>query len=380
MDSGEIVIKDIFPNLIKLKINNGRQIKISYNLLKRIQILSLINSKIKIDKNKEIELLSLKSLKIVEDRELSDKYKFLCPNLEYLFILFRNEAKINKSDISKNFKNLLGGDLNKIHLIYSKLMYCNIIYTYPNTTLHIGKGLTRHYYNEITFRRYGKDLFKYETHEYSNRPHFHKSTNDLYIKKFYCSKSDEYKKDFPENIEEIYEDGYENRLFKMIKKGDNLKYLQFIGIFINGKNVGEINVLIENLKYFLFLKGFCLMAVDKSIITKKDLLDIINNLSKLSLIENIKIEVANIDLNESEEKNILACIEGIKINKIEKKTIIELNSEIFGIKINKIEKKTLKELSSELFGSDGSSQDECLCLRRMSIFDRIPSKLRKNKL
>ena len=223
-------------------------------------------------------------------------------------------------------------------------------------------------------------MFKYETHEYSNRPHFHKSTNDLYIKKFYCSKSDEYKKDFPENIEEIYEDGYENRLFKMIKKGDNLKYLQFIGIFINGKNVGEINVLIENLKYFLFLKGFCLMAVDKSIITKKDLLDIINNLSKLSLIENIKIEVANIDLNESEEKNILACIEGIKINKIEKKTIIELNSEIFGIKINKIEKKTLKELSSELFGYDGSSQDECLCLRRMSIFDRIPSKLRKNKL
>ena len=122
IDSRGIVIKDIFPNLIKLKINNGRQIKISYNLLKRIQILSLINSKIKIDKNKEIELLSLKSLKIVEDRELSDKYKFLCPNLEYLFILFRNEAKINKSDISKNFKNLLGGDLNKIHLIYSKLM------------------------------------------------------------------------------------------------------------------------------------------------------------------------------------------------------------------------------------------------------------------
>ena len=41
-------------------------INVSYNLLKRIQILSLIDSVIETDaKCKEIELLSLKSLKIV---------------------------------------------------------------------------------------------------------------------------------------------------------------------------------------------------------------------------------------------------------------------------------------------------------------------------
>ncbi len=61
-----ILIKDVFPNLVKLKIKDHPGIiHLSYNLLKRIQILSLINSKIEIDaKNKEIELLSLKSLKI----------------------------------------------------------------------------------------------------------------------------------------------------------------------------------------------------------------------------------------------------------------------------------------------------------------------------
>lgn len=116
-------------------------------------------------------------------------------------------------------------------------------------------------------------------------------------------------------------------MFDIITNKVNLKYLQFIGIFINrnreifddrnGLNI--IKVLIENLKYFLFLKGFCLVAKNKSIMTKKDLLDIINNLSKLSLIENIKIEFEDIDLNESEAKNILNCIEGIKIKKSEGK-------------------------------------------------------------
>ena len=44
-----LVIKDIFPNLVKLKIKYGI-ISISYNLLKRIQILSLINSEIETNK------------------------------------------------------------------------------------------------------------------------------------------------------------------------------------------------------------------------------------------------------------------------------------------------------------------------------------------
>ena len=58
-----IFVKDIFPHLVKLKIKTGgKVIKISYNLLKRIQVLSLINSKINIEPlHKKIELLSLKA-------------------------------------------------------------------------------------------------------------------------------------------------------------------------------------------------------------------------------------------------------------------------------------------------------------------------------
>ena len=73
----EIVIKDIFPNLVKLKIldeytkkyiETQSLINISVNLLKKLEILSLINLKVKfidIEKNtKIIEFPALKSLKI----------------------------------------------------------------------------------------------------------------------------------------------------------------------------------------------------------------------------------------------------------------------------------------------------------------------------
>ena len=79
----EILIKDVFPNLVKLKIQNKEGIiNISYNLLNRIQILSLIKAKIEIDtKNKEIELLSLKSLKIVDNKYKKSLrgIKIICP-------------------------------------------------------------------------------------------------------------------------------------------------------------------------------------------------------------------------------------------------------------------------------------------------------------
>ena len=217
-------------------------------------------------------------------------------------------------------------------------MYCNIIYRNKHRPPYMGER-QHDYKNEIIVRRCGKDYFKYDT--YSNSyVHGFRCRKDLCVKKFYYSKRERLKKDIPENYEEIYENGNGGHLFDIITKKENLKYLQFIGIFVdiyskgifvhrrNGLDI--IKVLIENLKYFIFLKGFCLVAKYKSIITKKDLLDIINNLSKLSLIENIKIEVADIDLNESEEKDILGCIEGIKINKSEEKNILlELNSEIF---------------------------------------------------
>ena len=70
----------------------------------------------------------------------------------------------------------------------------------------------------------------------------------------------------------------------MIEKKDNLEYLQYMGINLNKNNLHKIYILIEKLKNFLFLKGFYLKVEDEFIFSKKYLLDIINNLSKLNFI------------------------------------------------------------------------------------------------
>ena len=296
-DGSEIFIKDIFPHLFKLKIKTMQEtIIVSYNLPKRIQILSLFDSLIVIDtKYKEIELLSLKSLKIVGGESFYDVYnqpKFLCPNLEYLFI--------NGPELNEIFSHQFGENYSyAIPLIFSKLRYCNIIYGINPT---VGKGLAEDYYKEITIRKYDKYTFKRTQEYFHNKqeleevlepfdepyePHeIIQNKKDLYINKFYCSKKDKLKNNFSENYEEIYEEakGYKNSFFDLLSQKDNLKYLQLIGIFINKDNLNKINSLIENLKNFLFLKGFCLVVEDESIINKKDILDIIDNLSKLNLI------------------------------------------------------------------------------------------------
>ena len=253
--AGGIFVKDIFPHLVKLKIKTGgKVIKISYNLLKRIQVLSLINSKINIEpRHKKIELLSLKSLKIIEDKEFKYKEKFLCPNLEYLVYSFINESK-------KIFNFPIEEFLEKIPLIFSKLMYCKIIYRNRHRPPYMGER-QYDYKNEIIVRKCGKDYFKYDTYN-NSYVHGFRCLNDLCVKKFYYSKRERLKKDIPENYEEIYEIGNGGRLFDIITKKENLKYLQFIGIFVdiyskgifvhprNGLNI--IKVLIENLKYFFF--------------------------------------------------------------------------------------------------------------------------------
>ena len=124
----EILIKDVFPNLVKLKIQNEEGIiniiNISYNLLNRIQIQSLIKAKIEIDtKNKEIELLSLKSLKIVDNKyqESLRGIKIICPNLEYLIL--------SGSTIYKFFSYGVLENLSEILLTFPKLIYCNISFS-----------------------------------------------------------------------------------------------------------------------------------------------------------------------------------------------------------------------------------------------------------
>ena len=188
-----------------------------------------------------------------------------------------------------------------------------------------GKGLSDDYYSEVIIKRIGKDLFKYDTNENISKYQKFSDLNnykELKIKEFYYSKQDKSKKYI---LESYYNFDVKSNFFDIIEKEDKLKYLQYISIFINENNYDKINILIKNLKNLLFLRIFHLVVEDKSIISKNDLLDIINNLSKLCLLEEINIEVIDIDLNKSDEKNILSCIEGIKINKKKNnKTLIQL--------------------------------------------------------
>ena len=241
--------------------------------------------------------------------------------------------------------------------MFSKLNYCNILYVNKH---EVGSGSVENHYSEITIKRCEKNLFKYETQKYvsersglNNYYYFgdfnREEKKDLYIKKFYYSKNDKLNINLIEKYEEICEDriGYKyffySFFFDLIEKKDTLKYLQYLGIIIDKNSYSNVNILINNLKYFLFLRGFSLVVKDECI-SKEDLFAIISNLSKLSLIESLKIEVVNIYLSKDEEKNILNCIEGIKMQKKAKKILIELNSEIFKNFFERIPNK-LKKLN-----------------------------------
>ena len=185
--NNEISIKDIFPNLVKLKIKGG-DISISNCLLKRIQILSLINTRIKVEPTYiETELLLLKSLKIVGfvSIEFIENVK-KCPNLENLFLVGIENVH--------NFFHYRIPNLYEILLMFSKLNYCNILYV---NKYEVGSGLAEDHYSEITIKRCEKNLFKYETQKYvSERKGLdnyyfgdfnREEKKDLYIKKFYYS-------------------------------------------------------------------------------------------------------------------------------------------------------------------------------------------------
>ena len=108
-----------------------------------------------------------------------------------------------------------------------------------------------------------------------------------------------------------------------------------------------MNIFIENLKYFKFLRVFYLDAKNKNIISKNNLLNIINNLSTLKLIENIKIEVMNkIGLDNNEEKNIIDCFGEIQIRQKDESVLIQLN------KFEKIDIFDNNKISVEFFGEN----------------------------
>ena len=201
-----IVIKDKFPNLVKLKVREG-DIIISYDLLKRIQALSLINSTIKIDKDKTIELLSLKRLKIVCDK-FNYEFNFpkiICPNVEHLFLAAERDAPLH-FEIR---------DYHQIPSKFSKLIYCNMQYDSRGEAISL--GLIDEDYTKVIIWKSGKDLFKYEIQTYS-----HKVKEDYYKLDFeilsYSDEDIEQDSQGPENLDQYF------KTFYFSKNGETKKY------------------------------------------------------------------------------------------------------------------------------------------------------------
>ena len=287
----EIVIKDIFPNLVKLKIldeytkkyiETQSLINISVNLLKKLEILSLINLKVKfIDiekKTKIIEFPALKSLKI-NYNNFENNEEIICPNLQYIYC--ENEENSNNSLIVDNI--FFGGiefekeNLYKIPLKFPKLIYFNYLYymTMSNSD--------NSFYNEMTIRKFKNSLIKYEIKN---------AGEDYYSKEVFYSKDNKIDCGKLENYEDIYltlgddEIPVEINLFKKIKNNNfSLKYIDIV--IKTGKKLTKtmLNNFIDNIKKFIMLKTFSLTIEEKSIFAKKELLNLVNNLANLKLIE-----------------------------------------------------------------------------------------------
>ena len=136
------------------------------------------------------------------------------------------------------------------------------------------------------------------------------------------------------NFEEIiFESGTKPKLNLFKKINSNNYSLQFISINIvkeNNITKSKIKILIENLKYFIFLRSFAFVNDDKNIFEKEDLLNLITNISKLYLIENIYICCKIIEgFTKNDKKFFANLIKDCKIDFLKESLIIKLNGDIF---------------------------------------------------
>ena len=156
--------------------------------------------------------------------------------------------------------------------------------------------------------------------------------------------------------------------------------MQYIDLTIK-REISEqlMNILIENIKHLKFLRAFSLVIKKTSHFGREQLLELIDNLSNLKLLENIKIECPFL-VRKSDEKKIANKIRGISVkNKKEKveKAIIELDSGILNkTKIEKlnISKGIFYDEKDELIVDEVESVIEEIERRK-----KIKKKMRKAK-
>ena len=329
-DEEEIYIKDIFPNLIKLKIKVRALVKyynkepifnISYHLLKQIEDLTLASATINIEhlNNNNIEFPSLKYLKIknvIFITTLNERIFF--PNIQYFLIEYY--INLTNPDCHENSMryfgfydghNDLNNYLNNIHLIFPYLSFFK--YLKIENFRFIGD---MHRY-EITMRKFENNLIKYEK-RYADSKIYDGKHDPYEIYYNTCSYFNN-KKNIgnSDNYVEIYykyANIYDNDIYKiLLEKSDFNNYsIQYLDIIISK----EINMLdfIDNIKNFKFLKSFCLIVEVESLFQSKDLLNLVSNLSSLQLLENIGILIfGNINMTKEDEIIILNKFKNIKI-------------------------------------------------------------------
>ena len=379
----EIYLKDIFPNLKKLKIitkrkdnynlirvyerSKGPIFNIPLNLFSQIEDLTLIRTCIYIKNLTDgLTFPSLKNLKI----KYTDfnfplrihRIHLNFPNLKYFYSEENGDVSIKKFSLNYYlfFWNV---DLNEIHLKYPCLTFFKYIYN-DNDGYDGYEDFT-----EITMRKFGNNFIKYE------RKYAYNGHGDEYYSKSYSYFNNENNLGKEDNFVEIYNfiGLVSNKI--LFEKSNNYS-VQYIDIIIGKGYDMEENIIIdfiENIKYFKFLKSFCLIFEAEYSIDSKNLLILVDNLSTLKLLENIVILVldggfkarrgfiegirerghayirrgrgmnrgrlsreniggnrgSNINISKEDENIILNKIKNIKIEKTNDYFLIELESKIF---------------------------------------------------
>ena len=163
-------------------------------------------------------------------------------------------------------------------------------------------------------------------------------------------------------------------LFEKIDK-DNY-FLQYIDLTLK-REISEqlINIFIENIKHLKFLRAFSLVIKRTSHFGREQLLALIDNLSNLKLLENIKIECPFL-VSKCDGKKIVNSIRGISVKNAKEKlekAIIELYSDI--LNKTKIEKLNISE---EIFVDE---KNELIVDEVESVIEEIERrKMIKNKM
>ena len=199
----DININDIFPNLIELKIEQDKSpsisknnINLSYDLLKRIEKLSLFQCKIKIIDLKRaddcLELPNLKNMESNYNRCINIK-ELICQNLEYIHCKSRKPFDTFLSIMIPNFEgtdDIFYNEENfkRIFKLFPKLIYYKLIYE-----KYHGNKL----YYEATVRKFENNFIKFEIKKAKRENGF-----ENYQKDIWCSKKR--KKEILGNVEEIF--------------------------------------------------------------------------------------------------------------------------------------------------------------------------------